>query len=114
MNIANIISNAISSSHIKNEVPSLTSFRFITAFVVFLFHCKIHLGYNTGIALLDKFLNNGAVFMTGFFVLSGYIMCYVYSTKDFRKKSEIYNFYLKRFARVYPVYFIATVYISHL
>lgn len=109
MNFNKIIPSFILNSHIKNEVSSLTSFRFVTAFVVFLFHCKIHFGYNFGVKLIDKFLNNGAVFMTGFFVLSGYIMCYVYLNNDFRKKSEIFNFYLKRFARIYPIYFVATI-----
>ncbi|EAW30847.1 putative transmembrane acyltransferase [marine gamma proteobacterium HTCC2143] len=103
------VSSFVNDSHIKNEVSTLTSFRFVTAFVVFLFHCKIHFGYNFGLKVVDKFLSNGAVFMTGFFVLSGYIMCHVYLKKDFKQKSEIFNFYLKRFARIYPIYFVATI-----
>ena len=90
-------------------IPSLTSFRFITAFVVFLFHCKIHLGWELGIAFFDRFLNNGAVFMTGFFVLSGYIMAHVYSETDFTKPANIWTYYLKRFAKIYPTYALATV-----
>ncbi len=109
MNFKKLKSLLLETSHIKNEVSSLTSFRWLTAFTVFLFHCKIHLGYNFGLKIIDKFLSNGAVFMTGFFVLSGYIMCFVYINKDFRKKTEIYNFYIKRFARIYPVYLIATI-----
>lgn len=94
---------------IKNEISTLTSFRFIIAFVVFLFHCKQNLGFNFGIKVIDRFINNGAVFMTGFFVLSGYIMSYVYINNDFRKKGVVFNFYLKRFLRIYPVYIIATI-----
>ena len=92
-----------------NEIFSLTSFRFITAFIIFLFHCKLHFGFLVGIKLIDKFIGNGAVFMTGFFVLSGYIMCYVYQNKDFKQKREIFNFYIKRFAKIYPVYFLGTI-----
>ncbi|MDX1949279.1 MAG: acyltransferase [Rickettsiales bacterium] len=93
----------------KAEISSLTFFRFLTAFIVFLFHCKIHLNFSTNIKFIDKFINNGAVFMTGFFVLSGYIMCYVYKNKDFSKRNEVLNFYLKRFAKIYPTYFLGSI-----
>ena len=85
-------------------IDSLTSFRFITALVVFLFHCKIHLHMES-----IKFIGNGAVFMTGFFVLSGFIMVHVYQRWDFTERKNIFNFYLKRFAKIYPAYALATV-----
>lgn len=59
-------------------ITSLTSFRFITAFIVFLFHCKIHFNWDCGAKIIDKFLIKGATFMSGFFVLSGFIMSHVY------------------------------------
>lgn len=94
---------------IKNEISSLTSFRFITAFVIFLFHSQIGFGFTFGISYLDNFINHGAVFMTGFFVLSGYILCIVYCDTDFKIKTNIFYFYLKRFAKIYPTYIIATI-----
>ena len=103
-----IYSNPLSHPN-KPEIRPLTSFRFITAFVVFLFHCKIHLGFSFGIKLIDKFINNGAVFMTGFFIMSGYVMCYVYSSKNFSQKREVINFYIKRFAKIYPTYLIGSI-----
>lgn len=90
-------------------IKSLTSFRFITAFVVFLFHCRIHFDWKVGSKLVDKFILNGATFMTGFFVLSGFIMAHVYSNTDFTKRENIFNFYLKRFAKIYPTYAFATI-----
>lgn len=90
-------------------IPSLTSFRFITAFVVFLFHCQIHLDWELGVAFLDRFLHHGAVFMTGFFVLSGYIMAHVYSNTDFTRPGNIWSYYLKRFAKIYPTYALSTL-----
>lgn len=99
----------IKSSHIRDEIPTLTSFRFVTAFIVFLFHCKLHFGFHFGVKLIDKFIKNGAVFMTGFFVLSGYILSYVYAKKSFQTSREIFGFYLKRVARLYPVYIAATL-----
>lgn len=90
-------------------IPSLTSFRFITAFVVFLFHCKIHLDWEIGVTFFDRFLKHGAVFMTGFFVLSGYIMTHVYSNTDFTNLGNVWSYYLKRFAKIYPTYALSTL-----
>lgn len=90
-------------------IRSLTSFRFITAFIIFLFHCRIHFDLKVGSKLVDKFLLNGATFMTGFFVLSGFIMAHVYSNTDFTKRGNTLNFYLKRFAKIYPSYAFATI-----
>ena len=90
-------------------INSLTSFRFITAFIVFLFHCNMHLHWRVGIKFIDKFYEHGASFMTGFFVLSGFIMTHVYQNTDFTKRINIFNYYIKRFAKIYPAYIIATI-----
>ena len=90
-------------------IRSLTSFRFITAFIIFLFHSRIHLDWKVGQNHIDNFFLNGATFMTGFFVLSGFIMAHVYSNTDFIQRGNIFNFYLKRFAKIYPSYAFATV-----
>jgi peptidoglycan/LPS O-acetylase OafA/YrhL len=90
-------------------IGSLTSFRFITALVVFLFHCRIHLDWKVGSKIVDNFFLNGASFMTGFFVLSGFIMAHVYSNTDFTRRENIFNFYLKRFAKIYPTYAFVTI-----
>jgi peptidoglycan/LPS O-acetylase OafA/YrhL len=47
--------------------------------------------------------------MNGFFVLSGFIMAHVYAKADFSEKQQIFNFYIKRFAKIYPTYLVATV-----
>jgi peptidoglycan/LPS O-acetylase OafA/YrhL len=90
------------------HIKSLTSFRAIIAIVIFLFHCKIHLSFSSSIPFLDKFLINGATFMTGFLVLSGFILAHVYSKTNFNSRENILNFYVKRFARIYPAYIISS------
>jgi peptidoglycan/LPS O-acetylase OafA/YrhL len=90
-------------------ITSLTSFRFITAFVVFLFHCRIHFNWKLDIRVLDKFFLSGATFMTGFFVLSGFVMAHAYCNTDFTKQKNIFNFYLKRLAKIYPTYIVVTL-----
>jgi peptidoglycan/LPS O-acetylase OafA/YrhL len=91
------------------NIKSLTTFRGIIALVIFLFHCKIHLSYQLNINYLDSFLLNGATFMTGFFVLSGFILAHVYKDTNLASRENIFNFYIKRFARIYPVYLISTI-----
>jgi peptidoglycan/LPS O-acetylase OafA/YrhL len=90
-------------------IKSLTSFRFITAFVVFIFHCNVHLDLKIGPKYIDQFFAHGAVFMTGFFVLSGFIMSYVYFKTDFTNLENIKNYWIKRVAKIYPVFIFATI-----
>jgi len=96
------------TSHMQDEIAPLTSFRFITAFMVFISHCGDFIGLKFGVPLLDALVSNSSAFITGFFVLSGYILTYVYSGRDFSSKEQLFKFYLKRFARIYPVYIFAT------
>lgn len=96
-------------SQIKNEIAPLTGFRFITAFMIFLSHAALFLGLKFDFWVADTFLANSSVFMSGFFVLSGYILTQLYAGTDFTQKKEVWNFYIRRFARIYPVYIFVTV-----
>ena len=92
-----------------HEIKSLTSLRFISAFVVFFLHCRIHLGFEVGNSLLDRFISHGAVFMSVFFVLSGYILTHAYNSKDFNQSIVLKQYYIRRFTRIYPAYFFASL-----
>ncbi len=46
--------------------------------------------------------------MTGFFVLSGFIMAHVYQHTAFTEPKAIGNYYLKRIAKIYPAYAVAS------
>lgn len=91
------------------NIRALTAFRFLTAWMIFLSHCGGFWQMQLGIALLDAFIANSAVFITGFFVLSGYILTHVYGETDFSQSGAVAHFYLKRCARIYPVYAVGTV-----
>jgi peptidoglycan/LPS O-acetylase OafA/YrhL len=75
-------------------INSLTSFRFIAALMVFIFHLGLFTQYQLGAA--------GVSF---FFVLSGFILAFNYHNK-FEKidKTRLKKFYLARFAKIYPVH----------
>lgn len=88
----------------KKRLIGLDIFRITAAFVVFLFHCKIHLGCDFG--LLNNFIHMGAIFMTGFFILSGYSLFVAYQKINLMHISEICIFYKKRCISVVPIYYV--------
>lgn len=85
----------------------LDIFRIAAALIVFLFHSAIHIGCNYGIA--EPFVEMGAVFMTGFFMLSGFLMYYIYGKRNLTEIREIISFYKKRFACIMPVYYAVSI-----
>lgn len=70
--------------------------------IVFIFHCSIHLNVEFG--LLQPFVSQGAVAMTGFFMLSGFLL-YTNSKDVINDSVSIKKFYIKRIASIIPVYF---------
>ena len=56
----------------KRRLVGLDVFRIMSAVVVFLFHTQMHMGADFG--FLNEFIHMGAIFMTGFFMLSGYAL----------------------------------------
>ncbi|WP_439292367.1 MULTISPECIES: acyltransferase family protein [Rahnella] len=81
----------------KNDIHGLTIFRFIAAFYVFIFHCNLRFKADVPEITYD-FINNGAVGMTFFFVLSGFVMSW--SSRAGVKD----NYFRSRLARIYPAY----------
>ena len=61
--------------------------------------------------IFEKFILNGYLAVDIFFILSGFIMFHVYG-RYFRhhiKRTDIRAFYIKRFARIYPVHLFVTL-----
>lgn len=86
----------------KKPIAALTPLRFLAAFIIFIFHFNIHVSSLFNIYLLDNIINRGAVGMSLFFILSGFVLAYNYDS--FSTYPQIRDFYLKRLARVYPAY----------
>lgn len=88
----------------KKEILQLTSLRFLAALYVFLFH--IHIRWPlTDIRFLKNILEQGAVGMSVFFVLSGFILAYRYAGN----KESTKDYFINRFARIYPIYMTAAI-----
>jgi len=87
-----------------NRLMGLDLLRVVAVLMVFLFHSNIHLKCNYGI--LNNFIEMGAVFMTLFFMLSGFVLYYTNQTKRLLNLNEFKNFYLKRLLGIMPVYWV--------
>ncbi len=88
----------------EKEILALTGLRFIAAFYVFAFH--IHIRWPvTDTDILKNILGQGAIGMSLFFILSGFILAYRYADGRTPLKSYLVN----RFARIYPVYAVAAL-----
>jgi peptidoglycan/LPS O-acetylase OafA/YrhL len=81
----------------RARLNSLTGVRFAAALIVFLYHA----GYYLPAGELRIF-GAGMAGVSLFYVLSGFVMAWV-----FRPDDRPSQFYRRRFARVYPAYFVA-------
>jgi peptidoglycan/LPS O-acetylase OafA/YrhL len=75
------------------DLPGLTSLRALAALLVF--------GYHMGVAAPSRIFGVGYVGVAFFFVLSGFVL--TWGSNPERSRS---NFYLRRFARIYPSHFV--------
>lgn len=80
------------------KLNALTSLRFFAAAMIVTGHCYKQFGQSSGLA--DIFALNQAV--SFFFVLSGFILAYVYPA--FNNSKERFRFILARFARIWPAH----------
>jgi len=86
------------------ELRALTSLRFLAALYVFAFHVHIRWPI-AGSEAFASFLSQGAVGMTAFFMLSGYILAHRYR----HGLTEWNDYFVNRLARIYPVYVAAAL-----
>ncbi|ORM72358.1 acyltransferase [Pantoea wallisii] len=81
----------------KEQLHGLTIFRFVAAFYVFIFHCSLRYKLEMP-QWLASFVHNGAIGMSFFFVLSGFVLALA-SKKGIRS-----DYFKARIARIYPAY----------
>ncbi len=89
------------------RLVGLDLFRIVSASIILAFHSNIHFGCTYG--MLNEFIKNGAVMMTGFFMMSGFALYYVYSDKNMNQISVVAQFYIKRLAGIIPSYYFTII-----
>jgi peptidoglycan/LPS O-acetylase OafA/YrhL len=87
-----------------HRAAGLDLFRVVAAVMVLLFHCHIH--HENSFGALTGFVSMGAVFMTAFFMLSGYVLFLTYKDKSLVQAPALKNFYLKRIFGIFPLYLV--------
>ena len=96
-------------------LANLTPLRGIAALLTVIFHVDLMIG-NGGNALIkikdSMVLTRMYLMVDFFFILSGFIMCHVYSKwfKESVTTNQFKRFSIARFARVYPLHFITLMY----
>jgi len=85
------------------RVEQLTFTRFIAALSIVIYHFGVDISPFNNIFLTLP-LKQGYVGVSFFFILSGFVMILAYSKN---KTISTYDYLKKRFARIYPIYFIS-------
>ncbi|MBO1076604.1 acyltransferase [Roseomonas sp. 1311] len=81
--------------------------RGLAAVLVILYHAVRHLDQATEVPLLKMMLQFGHAGVDFFFVISGFIICFVHGA-DIGRPARIEHYVRQRFTRLMPVYWIAT------
>ena len=94
-------------SSLKRRYSGLDLLRVISALMICMFHTTIHLGCNYGI--LQSVSRMGAVFMTAFFMLSGFSLFVNWGGTSLTNNQIIVKFWKKRFFGIMPIYWFVTL-----
>jgi len=84
------------------HIPVMTGIRFIAALMIFLFH------YGGGLNDPGSLYRQLFLGVHVFFVLSGFIICYTYYDQVTLSRKFLGSYFVKRFARIYPLFFVLT------
>jgi peptidoglycan/LPS O-acetylase OafA/YrhL len=92
----------------RSDIPALTGLRFFAAFFVVFSHALHSIPDGPQFpAVLYYISDTSALGMTLFFVLSGFVIHYNYrETIHFGGVVGFWNFFVARFSRLYPLYFL--------
>lgn len=94
-------------NNFADRLIGLDFYRIIAVLFIFLFHSNIHFDCNYG--LLNGFVNMGAIYMTAFFILSGFALYLTWNGKDLGDIKTIKNFYFKRAVGILPLYYVVSL-----
>lgn len=97
----------IESNGRRARIVGLDIFRIKAVLFVFLYHSNMHFNCNYGV--FSKYISMGSIYMTAFFLLSGFSMFLAWSSKNLSKIGIIKQFYIKRLISILPLYYSAAI-----
>ncbi|SCX84317.1 acyltransferase family protein [Butyrivibrio sp. INlla14] len=83
------------------------AYRIIAVLAIYLFHSNVHIQCSYGV--LTPFINMGAIYMTAFFILSGFSLYISWHKQNFYSIDVIKKFYIKRFIGIMPLYYVVAL-----
>jgi exopolysaccharide production protein ExoZ len=98
----------MNSSNSRKKLGLIQGFRGVAALLVVMVHSTALLEMATNKPFLGRLFGFGGVGVDFFFVLSGFIIYYV-NYRDVGKPEKARSFLLKRFLRVYPLYWVVLI-----
>lgn len=87
------------------RLEQLTFTRFLAAISIVVFHYGMNV-FPFSHDAIDFLFRNANIGVSYFFILSGFVMIIAYNNKD---KIEFWDYMKRRFARIYPVFFLAII-----
>ena len=84
----------------------LDVFRILSVLMIFFFHTG-HIDCSYG--LLQGFISMGAMFMTAFYMLSGFALSYTNQHRNLLDITELKQYGIKRFIGIMPLYWVIAI-----
>jgi peptidoglycan/LPS O-acetylase OafA/YrhL len=88
----------------KKFIPALTGIRAVSVYLIFFKHLNFFSPETQ--PNLYLFVNQFYTFLTFFFVLSGFLIYYKYHEISSLNKTKLYNYFINRISRVFPILII--------
>lgn len=82
----------------------LDIFRIFSALMIVLYHSISDFGRSYGV--ITPFIQMGSIFMTAFFILSGFCLFFSSAKISLNEPKSLFVFYLKRFFAIFPLYYV--------
>jgi|SRR5450432_357147 peptidoglycan/LPS O-acetylase OafA/YrhL len=105
------LENPLRTSRVS-YLTNLTPMRGIAALLTVIFHVDLFMGNALVHPSASMILHRMYLMVDFFFILSGFIMCYVYGNrfKQQVKRKDFKKFTIARFSRVYPLHFATLIF----
>lgn len=93
----------------NKRVDGLNFIRIIGMTMILLFHARLIYGFQIGLAWADKLIFIGAIFVTVFFMLSGFGLRKSNTSLSIQDKDSLKRYYKKRILAIYPLFLLLTI-----